>query len=181
MDVSDRIKAMEPLIRILSKNSWIKGMDEDDVAQELRIALIPVAERYNPEKDANWNTFAAPQLRFRMIDLYRSKGPNTRGGNPRGVPIKQAPAKDNFGNEFRLDCKDPLSTDAIDAVDWADLIERTETESKPVRIAVLWASGLSQKQLAEVFQVSPSRISQILKMDREDIVERLEFLVEGKR
>ena len=47
---NDLIKQWEPKINKMLQNTFVRGMDREDIAQELRIAIIKAAEGFKEDK-----------------------------------------------------------------------------------------------------------------------------------
>ena len=67
----ERLKEINPLLVHYSKYK-IRGMDSEDIAQELRIHLWQVFNQYDKKKSI-FNTWANKVLRNKVIDLTRRK------------------------------------------------------------------------------------------------------------
>ena len=49
----DLIKQWEPKVQKMSTSSFVLGMETDDIAQELRIAVIKAARGFDSSQDSN--------------------------------------------------------------------------------------------------------------------------------
>ena len=59
---NDLILQWEPKIQKMVGNTFIAGMDREDIAQELRIALMKVAKKYDSSKGAIFHTYLHTSL-----------------------------------------------------------------------------------------------------------------------
>ena len=59
---NDLILQWEPKIMKMIRNTYIAGMDREDIAQELRIALTKAAKKYDESKGALFHTYLHTSL-----------------------------------------------------------------------------------------------------------------------
>jgi len=57
IDDNALIEKWEPKVQRLLRTSYVAGLDRDDLAQELRIAIVKAARGYKNEKGAGFHTF----------------------------------------------------------------------------------------------------------------------------
>lgn len=63
MEVNNELVAQwEPKIQKMSSNSFVVGLDKEDLAQELRIALVKAARAYDDSKGAIFHTYLHTSL-----------------------------------------------------------------------------------------------------------------------
>ena len=63
MEINNELVAQwEPKIQKMSSNSYVVGLDKEDLAQELRIALIKAARAYDDSKGAIFHTYLHTSL-----------------------------------------------------------------------------------------------------------------------
>ena len=66
------IKLIDPKVKLFSRKYIIKGIDKEDVAQELRLQLWRKINQYDPARGA-FNTWSYWVMRNRLIDMTRRK------------------------------------------------------------------------------------------------------------
>ena len=64
----DLIKQWEPKINKMLQNTFVIGLDREDIAQELRIAIVKAAQGYNEDKGVLFHTY----LHTAMINTIRT-------------------------------------------------------------------------------------------------------------
>lgn len=64
----DLIKQWEPKINKMLQNTFVIGLDRDDIAQELRIAIVKAAQGYNEDKGVLFHTY----LHTAMVNTIRT-------------------------------------------------------------------------------------------------------------
>ena len=63
MEINNELVAQwEPKIQKMSSNSYVVGLDKEDLAQELRIALVNAARAYDDSKGAIFHTYLHTSL-----------------------------------------------------------------------------------------------------------------------
>lgn len=65
---NDLIKQWEPKINKMLQNTFVRGMDREDIAQELRIAIIKAAEGFKEDKGILFHTY----LHTAMVNTIRT-------------------------------------------------------------------------------------------------------------
>ena len=65
---NELIDKWEPKIQRMLSNTFVLGMDRDDIAQELRIVLIKAAKAYTERKDVIFHTY----LHTAMVNTIRT-------------------------------------------------------------------------------------------------------------
>ena len=65
---NDLIKQWEPKINKMLQNTFVIGLDREDIAQELRIAIVKAAQGFNEDKGVLFHTY----LHTAMINTIRT-------------------------------------------------------------------------------------------------------------
>ena len=69
MEINDKlIVQWEPKINRMLQTTSIRGMDREDIAQELRIAILKAAKGFDPERKVSFHTY----LHTTMINTIRT-------------------------------------------------------------------------------------------------------------
>ena len=69
MDINDElIEQWEPKINKMLQNTFVIGLDREDIAQELRIAIVKAAQGYNEDKGVLFHTY----LHTAMVNTIRT-------------------------------------------------------------------------------------------------------------
>jgi DNA-directed RNA polymerase specialized sigma subunit len=134
-------------------------MTFDDVAQELRLEVLKLAQRFDASKGASWRTFCGARLGWHIKDLLRAHGGTTRDGKPR-TRAKPLGSLADASNEWSFDPRS--DDDATSDVDWQDLRSRVESESRAVQAIWYHASGLTLAEVSKRLGVCESRVCQLL-------------------
>jgi len=75
--------------RQLDRKSVLRGMDRDDIAQELTFRLLAELHRYDPERGASFDTFADRVINTAIASLLRAQKRQKRAGEAHAVPLDQ--------------------------------------------------------------------------------------------
>ena len=62
----------ESLVKVIARSFSVAGIDKDDVAQTARIALLNAIMTYDPEKGAEFKTYATVCIKNRALDTVKS-------------------------------------------------------------------------------------------------------------
>ena len=65
---NDFINQWEPIVQKISSTKFIKGMDRDDIAQELRIVLVKAAKKFDEARGVSFHTY----LHTAMMNTIRT-------------------------------------------------------------------------------------------------------------
>lgn len=152
-------------------------LDVDDVAQELRISVLELIDRYDPAKGATWKTFVNVQLHYRSLDLVRVHGCKTRSGYTRHVDT-QSTEQMIDGERRSMEAVYDVEPGAV--FDWNEFSAKTIHESTAVRCQVLYAEGLRMHEIGNRLGISESRVSQVMaerSQSRAEAIARLRVLL----
>ncbi len=181
--MDDDLEAVRPLVFRMARKYCAHHMPLEDMQQELWINVLRMRQLFDPSRGVPWLKFVAGRLRNCCIDIHRTHGPVTRRGKLRTIDVtvlsemqREDPAS---GRVFGIQSIDAHGCDGPDAVEWADLINRTATESPSVRALVLHWSGLTLREIGLLYGVCKSRVQQIISSDRVHAMARIRQLVAG--
>ena len=147
-------------------------IEASDVAQEMRLVVWRMAERWDPQR-AKWRTFVRQRLPRVATDVMRRHGYVRRDGRPQNDVA--FPPESILFTSLR-----DAAWSGVDAVDWDDLVESLRDETVPVQMFVLRAIGASMADIGRRYDLSESRVSQVLSpkgTHRADIVARLRWVL----
>ncbi|MBS3061229.1 MAG: response regulator transcription factor [Candidatus Diapherotrites archaeon] len=137
-----------------------KGMDLDELLQELNKRLVDEAIYFDPKRtnlplETAWIHFIEKTRKNFVVDVLRRHGPVTRGGNQR----RPRPAP-NYSKSMRV-LRKPAALPEI------RFREPLTTQERKVFDLLL--DGFLQKEIAKKLGLGPSRISKIVRSLRENI------------
>lgn len=144
---------------------WI---DLDDVKSEALIGLVQAAQRFDPAKGANFQTFATIRIKGAILDFQRSEDTVSRQQRKQikqgtlltqQVTIEQWPVTENGDDVEFPDCKpDTLQDFNIDLI--KALAKLTDRE-KRVLVSYFF-EGIPMHQIGKQEGICESRISQLM-------------------
>ena len=151
MTEAEMLKQIDPFIIKLCVTK-VRNADWDDVIQELRIEALLLARKYDGR--VPWTAFAARLLPFKLTDIARRRL-GRRGHKRDRKPLNFSSVIDDWHDEPNCTSL-VIHHRGVDDVDWADLLEHAE--DRKVRAHVLYAGGLTMRQVGERFGVSESAV-----------------------
>jgi len=213
--------------RLLNRVRHNPLLEFEDLVSYGSIGLLEAIERFDPERNNQFSTFADYRIRGAMLDAIRSLDDSSRYSREQAKEIEEtkkslasqlgreatnaevADAMDMTVEEFhelsgkvqsishisfdievdegQMSLLDILADeDAINAEDlllhqdFRDQVRGAIMElSQQKRDCVLlyYARNLNISEVAEVFSITPSRVSQILRSAREELKEKLRYYV----
>ena len=147
----------EPKIQKMVSNVFVLGMDRDDIAQELRIALIKAARGFDENRGVIFHTY----LHTTLVNTIRSL--ITRVSKHSNVRSLDATYKDT--NLTALDIlealKDP-SNDIEDIDIYEYIYSANLTDSEQVFLKLRY-DGLTMEEISEVLGESSYKVRQTLR------------------
>jgi len=126
---NDLIKQWEPKVQRFVNNTYIPGMDREDLAQELRIVILKAANRYDETKKTSFHTY----LHTSMVNTIRTL--HTKSSRkPRYVASLGASNGDDGLSEsgttsyYEAEDEDDAIEDLLDKID-LEILDLTNEES----------------------------------------------------
>lgn len=155
----------EPVIKFLSFNVRFpsQSVDRDDIAQYLRVEAWKLAKSYDQDRK-QWKYHIRRTLKFRLIDAIRTYGCLGRDGELKRRQIQVVPF-----TEMSHEQDDGLAFDPVDHVsssetetEFLEMESTVSNETTAARALFLRFRGFTMLEIAQQFDVSESRISQML-------------------
>jgi len=164
------IQQWEPKIQKLLSTTFVVGMDRDDIAQELRIAIIKAANSFNKTHGAIFHTYLHTTMENTVRTLISKAKKREAEMNAR--PLQE----DN--SESREGWRDII--DVISHGDWTfaekhsqiydyddieaeDFIARKKLSSKEHRFIELRQEGMTMEEITKDLGESAYKVRQILR------------------
>jgi len=99
MQIDDNlINQWEPKINRMLQTTSIRGMDREDIAQELRISIIKAAKGFDPERNVSFHTY----LHTTMVNTIRTLITKAqRRPQPQSLDSYLSLSDSDFFNSFR--------------------------------------------------------------------------------
>ena len=172
MDINNElILKWEPKIQKLLTNTFVVGMDRDDIAQELRIAIIKAAQGFDEDRGVIFHTY----LHTAMVNTIRtliSRGQRQPIDLSLNSPQKRGDKSDSDG--FYISLVDTLtdSTDISNDLEFNDFLETSFLLSSVEKdFIVLRLEGMNMDEISKDLQTSAYKIRDNLREKIGDLLE----------
>ncbi len=159
--IDELLLIAEPSVKYFGRKMTFDGFDYDDICQELRIMVLEMIERYDPNKGATFKTFVNSQLHFRIGDLLRKYGRTNRAGKQRRIAETPLTVETADGDSFTLE--GVYDRDPGAEFDWNEFRSAVANESTAIRCQVLHAEGMLMRDIGSLLGISESRVCQVMK------------------
>jgi len=136
---NDLIRQWEPKIQSLLANTYVRGLDKDDLEQELRIAIIKAARGFNEDKGVLFHTY----LHTAMINTLRTLISRAQ----RTLPTDSLDKLEDDQREAQV----PRTPRALQTTlpelesEWLDIYNFTEVEKAFIRLKI---EGLTMEEIS---------------------------------
>ena len=150
----DLIKQWEPKIHKLLQNTFVIGMDQADLEQELRIAIIKAARGFNEDKGVLFHTY----LHTAMVNTLRtliSKAQRQVISDSLNQITEAEIIPTKILNRLQ-------ALDDQERFEIADVLQQYDLTSKEQRFVLLRLEGLTMEEISHELEDSAYRIRQSL-------------------
>lgn len=152
VDINDELlEKWEPKVQKFLQTTFVNGMDRDDIAQELRIAIVKAADHYDASKGVVFHTY----LHTVMVNTLRtliSKAQKTKNVNI-AYSIDGMDVDDNpqgfLPNEIANSLSDLTALEFINNVELMDLIKRADLTTRELTFLELRLEGMTMEYISE--------------------------------
>jgi RNA polymerase sigma factor (sigma-70 family) len=166
---NDLIIQWEPKIQKMLSGVFITGMERDDIAQELRIAIVRAATAYDEERGILFHTYLHTTM-VNMIRTLMSKA--KRRPDVRSIDISNAETE-YLSEEIMEALTDP--TDYLSAVEVNAWVEAQGLNLKEHMFLKLKLDGLSMDEITEDLGESAYKIRESMREKFIDIANEYIF------
>ena len=158
MDINDAlIDQWEPKIHKLLANTFVVGMDKDDIAQELRIAIIKAAKGFDEDRGVIFHTY----LHTAMVNTLRtliSKGQRYSIDLSLETTITDSELTPSF---ILKALEDPTNT--FEEIEFNNLLSGLNLTVTERSFITLRLEGLTMDEISEDLQTSAYKLRSILR------------------
>ena len=154
---NELIQQWEPKINKLLANTFVIGMGRDDIAQELRIAIIKAAKGFDEDRGVIFHTY----LHTAMVNTLRTL--ISRGQRqPKDVSLETTITDEELIPSSILKVlEDP--TNIFEDVEFEDLLNAFDLTSVERSFIRLRLDGLTMDEISEDLQTSAYKLRSILR------------------
>ena len=161
---NDLVAQWEPKIQKMSSSSFVIGMDREDIAQELRIALVKAARKFDETRGASFHTY----LHTAMVNTIRTLISQAQ----RHLDTSSLDKTFTDSEMLPLEIVEALSdtTDFDSELFADDLIGAYNVTDKERQFVLLRIEGLTMGEITEDLGESSHKIRQSLRDKLEDAI-----------
>lgn len=152
--VDDMVAEAEPYVRW---GVWDRiNRHDDDMAQEVRIAVLLAARQFDPSRGVPWVPYCRMKIRQATATYLRQHGPKTRRG------VRRAPVMSFDDPDVLVEARVESGVGAlIDMLDCLEVLRKLPARTREILVRV--AAGESQKDVADDLGLTEARVSQIMR------------------
>ena len=152
VDIDDNLlEKWEPKVQKFLQTTFVNGMDRDDIAQQLRIAILKAADHYDDSKGVVFHTY----LHTVMVNTLRtliSKAQKTKNVNI-AYSIDGMDVDDNpqgfLPNEIANSLSDLTALEFVNNIELMDMITRANLSNKELEFLELRLEGMTMEYISE--------------------------------
>ena len=164
---NDLILKWEPKIQKLLANTFVVGMDRDDIAQELRVAIMKAAKGFDEDRGVIFHTY----LHRAMINTIRTliargkRHPNDLSLDSTSVIMDK--------DYDKLTLADTLEDedDTFEEFEFKDLLKNSSLKQVEQDFIILRLEGMNMDEISKDLQTSAYKIRDTLREKIGDILE----------
>tara|TARA_Y100000310_G_C20522444_1_gene734332 strand:- start:500 stop:1054 length:555 start_codon:yes stop_codon:yes gene_type:complete len=151
MELTDALlEQWEPKIHRILQTTFILGMDRDDIAQELRIAIIKAAQHFDETKGASFHTYLHTVM-MNTIRTFISKAQKTK--NVSTTYRINGSNTDDFSkgvlsNAITRSLIDKHASEFIDVLELKDILDRASLSAQERDFLELRMDGATMEQIS---------------------------------
>jgi RNA polymerase sigma factor (sigma-70 family) len=149
----------EPKIQKMVSNVYIVGMDRDDIAQELRIALLKTAKAYDPDRGVLFHTYLHTAL-VNTIRTLISRAQKQLKLVPQSLDITYSDTGLQSADIIEA-LTDPA--EQVELFELEDWLVNQNLEEKELLFLQLRLDGLTMEEITEDLEESAYKVRQTLR------------------
>ena len=168
MDIDNElILKWEPKIQKLLTATFVVGMDRDDIAQELRIAIIKAAKGFDEDRGVIFHTY----LHTAMVNTIRTL--ISRGQRqPNNLSLENTLIAQSNQGPITLEDTLKSSAEATEELEFKDLLEQSSSLSSAEKdFILLRLEGMNMDEISKDLQTSAYKIRDALREKIGDLLE----------
>ena len=161
MDVDDELlQQWEAKVQKFLQNTFVIGMDREDIAQELRIAIVKAANHFDETKGVLFHTYLHTSMVNTIRTLISKAQKNKAILEPYsidGVDIDNT-SQSFLPNAIANSLSDIEALEFINNVELKDIIERANLTSQELYFLELRLEGMTMEFISERLEDSAYRV-----------------------
>ena len=167
MDIdNDLILKWEPKIQKLLKDTFVVGMDREDIAQELRISIIKAAKGFDEDRGVIFHTY----LHTAMVNTIRTL---ISRGQRQSIDLSLENTYITKDDDLSMTLADTLEApdETFEDLEFDDLLASSELSSAEQNFIVLRLEGMNMDEISKDLQMSAYKIRDNLRNIVGDLIE----------
>jgi len=159
------IRQWEPKITRLLANTFVVGMDREDIAQELRISIIKAAQGFDEDRGVIFHTY----LHTAMVNTLRTL---ISRGQRQQIELSletTVPDEETIPASILKALEDPINT--FEEIEFEELLSGFNLTSVERNFISLRLEGLSMEEISEDLQTSSYKLRSTLREKLGDLFE----------
>ena len=175
MELTDElVEQWEPKIHKVLQTTFILGMDRDDVAQELRIAILKAANHFDDTKGVGFHTYLHTVM-MNTIRTFIAKAQKTK--NISSTYSINGSNTDEYADEYvpKEVAKALIDVDASEfttSLELEDILDRASISNKEQDFLELRMGGLTMEQISDRLDGSAYKLRSSLQKKLQDSLRR---------
>jgi len=151
MELTDElVEQWEPKIHRILQTTFILGMDKDDIAQELRIAIMKAAQHFDDTKGVSFHTYLHTVM-MNTIRTFISKAQKTKNVSTtysiNGINTDEY-SEGFISNAVNRALIDEESSNFVDKLELEDMLDRASLSLQERDFLDLRMEGLTMEQIS---------------------------------
>jgi len=184
-----RVEDYIPLVRKIASSIYKRlpdyaGVEFEDLVGVGYVGLMEAKHHFDEEKNASFGTYASIIIRGRILDYLRSLDVRTKEEKKEEINRRKTISIEEFLSdsvkEDRLSFLGTEDNNILERIEKEELvnlvaeaIDSVLNDSEKLVLSLFFKEGLKQKEIADIMELTPARITQIKKTALRKIREHL--------
>jgi|TARA_R110000824_G_scaffold363647_1_gene551690 RNA polymerase sigma factor (sigma-70 family) len=151
---NDFIVQWEPKIQKFLNTSYVKGMEREDLAQELRIAIVKAAKGFDDSRDVSFHTY----LHATLVNTLRTLISKAKKPSLDALSLDGQLAKDIVPLNISIALEHVPSNETQNSLELMDLLHSWGLTPKELKFVDLRIEGWTMEQITETVGESSYRL-----------------------
>ena len=157
----DLIRQWEPKVQKMTGNTYIAGMDREDLAQELRLAVVKAAQGFEEDRGVLFHTY----LHTAMTNTIRTLVSKSQKSPAFTVSIDDVSSDFSSMPQQSYEILEALTdpSDFTIDIEFQEFLDNCYLTSQEYAFIVLRLEGLTMEEITEVLGESATKLRQIVR------------------
>ena len=147
MEINDNfIRQWEPKIQKFLNTSYVRGMEREDLAQELRIAIIKAAKGFDAARNVSFHTY----LHTTLVNTLRTLISKSKKQPLDVISLDAQLEKEVVPLSISIALEDAIPNETQDALELIDVLKSWGLTSDELKFIELRTEGWTMEQITTV-------------------------------